>query len=108
MKEDEMVGWHQQLNGREFEQTPGDTVKDGEAWRAAVHGVAKSRTRLNDRIAASVYMLEGTKNNGKENKAYKNGRKSQQLRLALVVLKQGALAREVTCEEGTEVSARAA
>ena len=46
MKEDEMVGWHQQLNGREFEQTPGDTVKDGEAWRAAVHGVAKSRTRL--------------------------------------------------------------
>lgn len=53
-------------------------------------------------------MLEGTKNNGKENKAYKNGRKSQQLRLALAVLKQGALAREVTCEEGTEVSARAA
>ena len=85
-----------------------EMVKDGEAWRAAVHGVAKSRTRLNDRIAASVYMLEGTKNNGKENKAYKNGRKSQQLRLALVVLKQGALAREVTCEEGTEVSARAA
>ena len=24
MKEDEMVGWHHRLNGREFEQTPGD------------------------------------------------------------------------------------
>ena len=23
-------------------------VKDGEAWRAAIHGVAKSRTRLSD------------------------------------------------------------
>ena len=25
-----------------------ETVKDREAWRAAVHGVAKSRTRLRD------------------------------------------------------------
>ena len=24
MAEDEMVGWHHQLSGREFEQTPGD------------------------------------------------------------------------------------
>ena len=24
MAEDEMVGWHQQLDGHEFEQTPGD------------------------------------------------------------------------------------
>ena len=24
MTEDEMVGWHHQLNGLEFEQTPGD------------------------------------------------------------------------------------
>ena len=23
--EDEMVGWHHQLNGHEFEQTPGDS-----------------------------------------------------------------------------------
>ena len=27
-----------------------ETVKDREAWRAAVHGVSKSRTRLNDWI----------------------------------------------------------
>ena len=25
MTEDEMVGWHHQLNGYEFEQAPGDT-----------------------------------------------------------------------------------
>ena len=27
--EDEMVGWHYQLNGREFEQTPGDSEGQG-------------------------------------------------------------------------------
>ena len=68
-----MVGWHHQLNGHEFEQTLGasqgqgslecsnswgrkesdmtlsklrEMVKDRKAWRAAVHGVAKSQTRL--------------------------------------------------------------
>ena len=46
--EDEMVGWHHRLNGHEFEQTPGDIVKDREAWHAAVHGVPKSQTRLSD------------------------------------------------------------
>ena len=29
MKEDEMVGWHHQLNGLEFEQTPGDREGQG-------------------------------------------------------------------------------
>ena len=44
-----MAGWHHRLDGHEFEQTPG--VGDGqgrEAWRAAVHGVAKSLTQLSD------------------------------------------------------------
>ena len=27
--EDEMVGWYQQLNGHEFEQTPGDSKGQG-------------------------------------------------------------------------------
>ena len=43
--EDQMAGWHHQLNGHEFEQAPGDSEGQG-GWRAAVHGVAKSRTRL--------------------------------------------------------------
>ena len=45
--EDEMAGWHHQLNGHEFQQVPG--VGDGyEAWRAAVHRVSKSWTWLSD------------------------------------------------------------
>ena len=44
MTEDEMVGWHHQLNGHEFEQTQRDSEKDREAWPAAVHGVTKNRT----------------------------------------------------------------
>ena len=34
MAEDEMVGWHHQLNEHELEQIPGDR-KDREAWSAA-------------------------------------------------------------------------
>jgi len=29
MTEDEMVGWHHRLNGRESEQTPGDSEGQG-------------------------------------------------------------------------------
>ena len=45
MTEDKMVGWHHRFNGHEFEQALGDG-EDMEAWRAAVHGVTKSQTRL--------------------------------------------------------------
>ena len=42
-----MVGWHHRLNGHGFGWTPG--VSDGQGGlRAAVDGVAKSRTRLSD------------------------------------------------------------
>ena len=47
MTEDEMVRWHHQLNGHEFEQTPGDS-EFREAWHAAVHGLSKSQTQLSD------------------------------------------------------------
>ena len=41
--EDEMVGWHHQLDGHESKQVPG--VGDGqESLRAAAHRVAKSQT----------------------------------------------------------------
>ena len=47
-RRDEMVGWHHQLDGHEFEQAPRDGVGHRETWRAAVHGVAKSQTRLSN------------------------------------------------------------
>ena len=39
--EDEMVGWHNWLNGHESEQTLGDSEAQG-ILHAAVHGVTKS------------------------------------------------------------------
>ena len=41
MTEDEMVGWHHQLNGHEFEQTLGDN-EGQESLTAAVYRVAES------------------------------------------------------------------
>ena len=46
MTEDEMVEQYHQLNGHECEQALG--VVDREAWRATVHGVAKSQTWLSN------------------------------------------------------------
>ena len=44
---DVMAGWYHQLNGREFEWTPG--VGDGQGGLAClIHGVAKSWTRLSN------------------------------------------------------------
>ena len=47
MTEDEMVRWHHQLDGHEFEEALG-LVMDKEAWRAAVYGVTKSWTWLSN------------------------------------------------------------
>ena len=45
--EDETVGWHHRLSGPKFEPFQ-EMVKGRETWRAMVHGVARSWTRLRD------------------------------------------------------------
>ena len=46
MREDEMVGWHHSMDMSLNKLQ--EMVKDREAWHAAVHGVAKGWTWLND------------------------------------------------------------
>ena len=36
--ENEMIGWHHQLSGHEFEQTPGDTEGQGSLGRGSPWG----------------------------------------------------------------------
>ena len=40
MTEDEMVEWHHQLNGPEFEQTPGDSEKQSMGLQRVGHDLA--------------------------------------------------------------------
>ena len=37
-----------------------EMVKDGEAWRPVVHGVAKSRTQLSDRTTTKLFTKYST------------------------------------------------
>ena len=44
MTEDEMAGWHHQLNGHVSLSELRELVMDREAWHAVIHGVTKSQT----------------------------------------------------------------
>ena len=48
MTENEMVGWHHQLSGHEFEQTLGDGEGQESLACCTVHGVAKTQTLLSE------------------------------------------------------------
>ena len=43
MTEDEIVGWHHQLDGMGLGRLQ-ELVMDREAWHAVIHGVTKSHT----------------------------------------------------------------
>ena len=44
MTEDEMVGWHPQLNGHEFEQTLGDDEEQGSLACSSPWGLIETNT----------------------------------------------------------------
>ena len=53
MTKDEVAGWHHQLNGHEFEQTPGDSEGQGSLVCCSPWGHKESDTtwQLNNRMA---------------------------------------------------------
>ena len=48
-----MVGWHHRLNRHDLSKVQ-EIVKDRETWRAAVHGVPKSQTKLSNGTTTTI------------------------------------------------------
>ena len=51
--DDDIVGWHHQLHGHEFEQAVGELMNK-KAWHSSVHEVAKSWTQLSPELNLST------------------------------------------------------
>ena len=58
MTEEEMVGWYHQLNGHEFEQTPGDVEGQGSLACCSPRGRKESdmTERLNSNKSLNEYL----------------------------------------------------
>ena len=50
MTEDELVGWHHQLHGQEFEQAPGDGKGQGQSWER----MYSAKTVLEEQVLREV------------------------------------------------------
>ena len=61
MTEDEMAGWHHQLDGHGFGQTPGDGQGGLACRNPRGH---KARTRLSDRTATGILERDQGENGG--------------------------------------------
>ena len=55
MTEDEMVGWHQQLNGHEFEQAPG--VGDGQESLACCSPGDRKESDMTERLNCTAFSV---------------------------------------------------
>ena len=53
MTEDEMVGWHHQLNGHEFEQAPG--VGDGQGSLACYSTWGHKKSDMTEQLKWSIF-----------------------------------------------------
>ena len=56
MTEDEMAGWHHDSRDMSLGKLR-ELVMDREAWRATIHGVAKSQTGLSDSTELKLLMF---------------------------------------------------
>ena len=59
MAEDEMVGWHHQFKGHEFEQTPGNSEEQGSQAHCNPQGLKKSDMieQLNNKRCQTSFSL---------------------------------------------------
>ena len=58
MTKDEMVRWHHQFNGHEFEQIPGDS--EGQGSLSQGHKESDTTERLNNNKVSKLFLSSGS------------------------------------------------